>query len=59
MHNAQIIDALVKALSAVSQNSIKKIAKHKSAALEPKLPFAQFLEKMHQEDITRTHIDRH
>ena len=27
--------------------------------MEPQLPFAQHVEKIHQEDIIRTHIDRH
>ena len=27
--------------------------------MEPQLPFAQLVEKIHREDITRTHIDRH
>ena len=35
-----------------------KIANHKSTALEPQLLFTQLSEKIHQEDITRTHIDR-
>ena len=43
----------------ISQNSFKKIANHKSTASEPQLPFAQLVEKIHREDITRTHIDRH
>ena len=38
--------------------STKIIANQKSTALEPQLQFAQFVEKLHQEDITRTHIDR-
>ena len=53
-------DALVKALNAqLARIALKKIANHKSAALEPQLPFAQLVEKMHQEDITRAHIYRH
>ena len=40
-------------------NSIEKNCNYKSTALEPQLPFAQLVEKIHQEDITRTHIDRH
>ena len=28
-------------------------------ALEPQLPFVQLVEKVHQEDIPRAHIDRH
>ena len=39
--------------------ALKKIANHKSTALEPQLLFAQLVEKIHQEFITRTHIDRH
>ena len=35
----------------------KKIAHNKSTALEPELPFAQLVQKIHQEDITKTHID--
>ena len=31
----------------------------KSTALEPQLPLAPLVEKLHQEDITRLHIDRH
>ena len=31
----------------------------KSTALDPKLPFAQLVEKIHHEDIIRTHLDRH
>ena len=53
-------DALVKALDPqLARIALKKIANHKSAAVEPQLPFAQLVEKIHQEDITRTHIDRH
>ena len=60
MRNAQMNDALVKALDPqLARIALKKIANHKSAALEPQLPFAQLVEKIHQEDITRTHIDRH
>ena len=60
MRNAQMNDALVKALvPQLTRIALKKIANHKSTALEPQLPFAQLVEKLHQEDITRTHIDRH
>ena len=60
MRNAQLNDALVKALDPqLAKIASKKIANHKSTALEPLLPFAQLVEKIHQEDITRTHIDRH
>ena len=60
MRNAQMNDPLVKALDPqLARIAIKKIANHKSTALEPQLPFAKLVEKIHQEDITRTHIDRH
>ena len=60
MRNAQMNDALVKALDPqLARIALKRIANHKSSALEPQLPFAQLVEKKHQEDITRTHIDRH
>ena len=60
MRNAQITVAHVKALDPqLAGIALKQIANHKSAALEPQLPFAQPVEKIHQEDITRTHIDRH
>ena len=59
MRNAQMNDALVKALDPqLARLALKKIANHKSTALEPQLPSAQLVEKIHQEDITRTHIDR-
>ena len=60
MRNAQMNDALVKALDPqLSRIALKKIANHKSTAMEPQNPFAQLVEKIHQKDITRTHIDRH
>ena len=60
MRNAQMNDALVKALvPQLARIALKKIAKEKSTALEPQLPFAKLVEKIHQEDITRTHIYRH
>ena len=60
MPNAQMSDALVKALDPqLARIALKKIANHKSTALEPQFPFAQLVENIHQEDITRTHIDRH
>ena len=60
MRNAQMNDALVKALDPqLARIALKKIANHKSTALEPQLPFALLVEKIQQEDITRTHIDRH
>ena len=60
MRNAQMNDALVKALDTqLAKIALKKIANHKETAFQPQLPFAQLAEEMHQEDITRTHIDRH
>ena len=60
MRNAQINEALVKALDPqLARIALKNIANYKSTALEPQLPIAQLVEKIHQEDITRTHIDRH
>ena len=60
MRNAQMNDALVKALDPqLARTALKKIANHQSTALEPQLPRAQLVEKIHQEDITRTHFDRH
>ena len=59
MRNAQMNDTLLKAVDLqLARVALKKISNHKSTALEPKLPFAQLFEKIHQEDITRTHIDR-
>ena len=53
-------DALVKALDPqLARKALKKVANCKSIALETQLPFAQLVERIHQEDITRTHIDRH
>ena len=53
-------DALVKALDPqLARITLKKFVNHKSTALEPQRPFAQLVEKIHQENITRTHIDRH
>ena len=43
----------------LARTALKKIANHKSTTFEPHLPLAHLVEKMHQEDITRTHIDRH
>ena len=60
MRNAQMNDALVKALDPqLSRTALNKIANHKSTALEPQLLFAQLVEKIHQEEIKRTHIDCH
>ena len=53
-------DALVKALDPqLAGIALKKIPNHKSTALEPQIPFAQLVQKKHQEDFTRTPIDRH
>ena len=60
MQNAQMNDAFVKAFNPqLAGMALKKIANHKSTALEPQLLFPQLVEKIHQEDITRTHIDRY
>ena len=49
MRNAQMNDALVKALDQqLARIALKKIANHKSTALEPQLPFSQLVEKIHQ-----------
>ena len=41
-------DALVNALDPqLARIALKKIANHKITALEPRLPFAQFVEKIH------------
>ena len=59
MRNAQINDALVRALDPqLARIALKKIVNHISTAMEPHFPFAQLFEKIHQEDNTRTHIDR-
>ena len=48
MRNAQLNDAVVKALDPqLARVALKKIANHKSTALEPQLPFAQFVEEIH------------
>ena len=53
-------DALVKAFGPqLARIALKKTANHKSTALEPQLQFAQLVDKIHKEDMTRTHIDRH
>ena len=60
MRNAQMNDALDKAVDPqFARIALKKNENHKSTALEPELPFAQLVEKIHQEDITLTHIDKH
>ena len=56
MRSAQMNDAIFEALGPhLARIALKKIANHKSIALETQLPFAQLAEKKHQEDITRTH----
>ena len=53
-------DKLVKALDPqLAQIALNKIANHKVRALGPQLPFVQLVKKIHQENITRAHIDRH
>ena len=53
-------DALVKALDAkLARIALEKIANYNLTALEPQLPFAQVVEKINQDDTTRTHINRH
>ena len=53
-------DAFVKALDPqLARTALKKFANHKSTALEPQLPLAQLVLKIHKENITGTHIDRH
>ena len=60
MRNAQMNYALFKVLDPqLAKIALKKISNHKSTALEQQLPFAQLVEKIHQEDNTRTHTDRH
>ena len=57
---AQMKDALVRAQDPqLATIALKKIANHKSTALEPRIPLAQLGQKIHQEDITSTHLDRH
>ena len=60
IRNAQMNDALVIEIDPqLARIAFKNIANHKSPELEPQLLFAQEVEKIHQEDNTRTHIDRH
>ena len=60
MSNAQLNDALFTALDPqLARIALKKVANQKSTELEPQLYFAQLVEKIYREDITRTHIDRH
>ena len=55
MPNAQLNDALVKALDPqLARIALKKIENHKSSELEAQLSFALLVEKIYQEDITRT-----
>ena len=58
VQNAQLNDAPVNATNTqLARIALKKIANYKSTALE--FPLAHFLGKIHQEDITRTDIDRY
>ena len=59
MRNAQMNDALVKALDPqkLARIALKKTANQKFTALESRLLFARLVETIHQENITRTHID--
>ena len=60
LSNEQKNDAFVRALDQqLARIPLKKIAEHKLIALEPQHSYAQLEEKLQQEDITRTHIDRH
>ena len=60
MRNAQINDALVRELDPqLARMALKKTATDKSTALEQQFLFPQLIEKLHQEDITRTQIDRY
>ena len=60
MRNAQMNDARARALDPqLAPIALKNIPNHKSATLEPQLPFPHLIEKIHQKDITRTHTDRH
>ena len=53
-------EALVKSRDPqLASKVLKNLANHKSTALEPQLSFPQLVEKIHQEDITRRHFDRH
>ena len=58
MRNAQMNDALVKALDPqLARIALKKTANQKFNALVSRLPFERLVEKIHQENITRTHTD--
>ena len=60
MRNAQMNEAIVKELRPqLTRIALKKIANQKSTALEPQLPSAKLIEKIHRVDITRTHIEIH
>ena len=56
--NAKMNDTLVKALDQLDRIALRKIGNRKSTELEAQLPLAQLVQKIHQEDITRTQIDR-
>ena len=56
LRNAQMSDALFKALDPqLARVALKKIANHKSTALEPQLLLAQLVEK-HTQNILQEHI---
>ena len=56
MWKAQMNDEIVKTLNPqLAKLVLKKVANLKSTAMEPQLPFAQIMEKIHQKDFTRTH----
>ena len=58
MRNAQMNDGFINALDPqLARIALKMIANHKSTALASQIPFAHLVEKIHQEDINRTHID--
>ena len=60
MRNAQITDALIKTRDPhLARVAPKKIANQKSTALDTQLYFGKLFEKIYEEDIARTHIDRH
>ena len=57
---AQRNDALVTAVDQkLARIALKKITNHKLTAMEPPLPVAQLVEKLHQEEISSTDFDRH
>ena len=58
MWKAPMNDELVKTLNPqLAKLVLKKIANLKQTAMEPQLPFAQIMEKIHQKDVTKTHND--